>query len=132
MKTTTIVSLLLLALTARGQDDQDDDNQYEEEQYVNEDEQQETANLHHFRPAGRAALPQVNYNCQCSKYTYQDKYRRVQGNCLSIDSTGARWCFVDPRYSKCSDLRSSKIRNRSWSRQACATPARSSHRCRGH
>jgi hypothetical protein len=132
MKTTTIVSLLLLALTARGQYDQYDDDQHEDEQYVDEDEQQETANLHHFLPVAKAASPQVNCNCQCSNYTYRDKNRRVQGNCRAVDSTGARWCFVDPRYSKCSDLQYAKNRNRSWSRQACATPARSSRLCRGH
>jgi hypothetical protein len=118
MKTTTIVSLLLLALTARGQDDQDDDDQYE-------DEEQEGG------PVGKASSRNVNCICQCSNYTVLDKHGRVKGNCRSIDSTGAAWCFVDRRYSKCSDLIYSSVWNRSWSRQACATASLSSRQCRG-
>ena len=28
----------------------------------------------------------------------------VQGNCLTVDSTGAQWCYVDTSYSSCADL----------------------------
>ena len=28
----------------------------------------------------------------------------VQGNCRTVDSTGAQWCYVDTSYSSCADL----------------------------
>merc|ERR1712079_752243 len=47
----------------------------------------------------------------------------VQGNCKSVDSTGARWCYVDSHHSSCQDLRfSARFPSNPWSYEACATP----------
>ena len=35
---------------------------------------------------------------------YNTDLRLVQGNCLTVDSTGAQWCYVDSEYSSCQDL----------------------------
>ena len=46
-----------------------------------------------------------------------------QGNCKSVDSTGARWCYVDSHHSSCQDLRfSARFPSNPWSYEACATP----------
>merc|ERR1712002_690970 len=55
----------------------------------------------------RADRPGLGCNCQCSPLTFQDRNGIVHGNCLSI-SNGARWCYVDPRYQECEDLRESQ------------------------
>merc|ERR1711876_128476 len=70
--------------------------------------------------------------CQCSRLTFQDKYGRTQGNCKRADHTGAKWCYVDPRYSQCRDLTYSTRFSRfgeQWSYQACATPGLDSYIC---
>merc|ERR1712242_144944 len=77
-----------------------------------------------------AAAPSgENCFCQCSDLTFQDKYGREQGNCKRADHTGARWCYVDPRYSQCRDLQRSKRFGDRWSYQACATPGLDSYIC---
>jgi hypothetical protein len=81
---------------------------------------------------GRAASRQVNCNCQCSSITFLDKYGQINGNCRSADSTGALWCYVDPRYSQCADLRRSTRFTSLWSYQACATPDLYSAQCGGY
>jgi len=54
----------------------------------------------------------------------------VQGNCRTVDSTGAQWCYVDTSYSSCSDLVPSlRFPNNPWSYEACATPAPGSPLC---
>merc|ERR1712130_908900 len=72
----------------------------------------------------KAASPYVNIGCQCSPLTFLDQYGTTQGNCLSADSTGARWCYVDSAHtSSCQDLRfSARFPNNPWSYEACATP----------
>merc|ERR1712130_624471 len=72
----------------------------------------------------KAASPYVNIGCQCSPLTFLDQYVTTQGNCLSADSTGARWCYVDSAHtSSCQDLRfSARFPNNPWSYEACATP----------
>merc|ERR1712242_51970 len=68
--------------------------------------------------------------CQCSRLTFQDKYGRTQGNCKRADHTGAKWCYVDPRYSRaCRDLKRSKRFSDKWSYQACSTPSLDSYIC---
>ena len=74
----------------------------------------------------KAASPLINCGCQCAPLTFRDakvtpsfkilfrKFRIiyntslvqgvVQGNCLTVDSTGAQWCYVDTSYSSCADL----------------------------
>merc|ERR1712014_179055 len=52
----------------------------------------------------KAASPLVNLGCQCSSLTFVDSQGHVQGNCRSVDSTGARWCYVDHLPSSCQDL----------------------------
>ena len=53
-----------------------------------------------------------------------------QGNCLTVDSTGAQWCYVDTSYSSCADLVPSlRFPNNPWSYEACATPAPGSPLC---
>merc|ERR1712198_480380 len=53
----------------------------------------------------KAASPLTNCGCQCSSLTFVDSAGHVQGNCRSVDSTGARWCYIDPSYgTSCQDL----------------------------
>merc|ERR1712061_810805 len=49
----------------------------------------------------KAASPLINCGCQCSSLTFRDANGVVQGNCLTVDSTGAQWCYVDSAYSSC-------------------------------
>merc|ERR1712038_625925 len=78
----------------------------------------------------KAASPLINCGCQCSSLTFRDANGVVQGNCLTVDSTGAQWCYVDPAYSSCQDLVPSKgFPNNPWSYEACATPAQGSPLC---
>merc|ERR1711936_1017559 len=72
----------------------------------------------------KAASPYVNIGCQCSPLTFQDQYGAIQGNCKSVDSTGARWCYIDQSFgSSCQDKRfSARFPNNPWSYEACATP----------
>merc|ERR1711971_1177155 len=71
----------------------------------------------------KAASPFVNLGCQCSSLTFVDSHGQVQGNCRSVDSTGARWCYVDHLPSSCQDLsHSARFPNNPWSCEACSTP----------
>merc|ERR1719410_1726839 len=49
----------------------------------------------------KAASPLINCGCQCAPLTFRDAKGVVQGNCLTVDSTGAQWCYVDTSYSSC-------------------------------
>merc|ERR1712183_400200 len=78
----------------------------------------------------KAASPLINCGCQCSSLTFRDANGVVQGNCLTVDSTGAQWSYVDPAYSSCQDLVPSKrFPSNPWSYEACATPAQGSPLC---
>merc|ERR1719150_2537633 len=78
----------------------------------------------------KAASPLINCGCQCSSLTFRDANGVVQGNCVTVDSTGAQWCYVDPAYSSCQDLvPSRRFPNNPWSYEACATPAQGSPLC---
>merc|ERR1711953_215177 len=80
----------------------------------------------------KASSPLINCGCQCSSLTFRDANGVVQGNCLTVDSTGAQWCYVDQAYSSCQDLVPSKrFPNNPWSYEACATPAPGSPLCPG-
>merc|ERR1711936_104743 len=71
----------------------------------------------------KAASPFVNLGCQCSSLTFVDSHGLVQGNCQSVDSTGARWCYVDHLPSTCQDLsHSARFPNNPWTYEACSTP----------
>merc|ERR1712128_288959 len=73
-----------------------------------------------------AASPYTNCGCQCSNLTFKDKYGKTNGNCKSVDHTGAQWCYVDPNQSSsCQDLSytSTRFPGKPWSYEACATPA---------
>merc|ERR1712212_1128854 len=71
----------------------------------------------------KAASHFVNFCCQCSSLTFVDSHGQVQGNCRSVDSTGARWCYVDHLPSSCQDLsHSARFPNNPWSYEACSTP----------
>ena len=41
----------------------------------------------------------------------------LQANCAAPDTTGGGWCYVDPQFSSCHDLRGPA--NKPWSYQAC-------------
>merc|ERR1711874_779551 len=78
----------------------------------------------------KAASPLINCGCQCSSLTFRDANGVVQGNCLTVDSTGAQWCYVEAAYSSCQDLVPSKrFPNNPWSYEACAPPAQGSPLC---
>merc|ERR1719411_1458951 len=78
----------------------------------------------------KAASPLIYCGCQCAPLTFRDAKGVVQGNCLTVDSTGAQWCYVDTSYSSCADLVPSlRFPNNPWSYEACATPAPGSPLC---
>eukprot|EP00088_Acartia_fossae_P032235 TRINITY_DN33024_c0_g1_i1.p1 TRINITY_DN33024_c0_g1~~TRINITY_DN33024_c0_g1_i1.p1 ORF type:complete len:243 (-),score=42.93 TRINITY_DN33024_c0_g1_i1:188-916(-) len=77
----------------------------------------------------RAASRDTNCGCQCSSLTFKDKYGKINGNCKSTDRTGAQWCYVDPYYNNCSDLKRSQRFDKYWSYEACATPEPNSYEC---
>merc|ERR1712014_70783 len=80
----------------------------------------------------KASSPLINCGCQCSSLTFRDAGGVVQGNCLTVDSTGAQWCYVDPAYSSCQDLvPSQRFPNNPWSYEACAAPPHTSPVCLG-
>merc|ERR1719295_973653 len=77
----------------------------------------------------KAASPLTNCGCQCSSLTFRDTEGVVQGNCNTVDSTGAQWCYVES-YSTCQDLvPSQRFPHNPWSYEACATPAIGSSLC---
>merc|ERR1712110_601747 len=66
----------------------------------------------------KAASPFVNLGCQCGSLTF-------------VDSTGARWCYIDHLPSSCQDLsHSARFPNNPWSYEACSTPPE--HSCAHH
>merc|ERR1712053_58904 len=78
----------------------------------------------------KASSPLTNCGCQCSSLTFRDAGGVVQGNCRTVDSTGAQWCYVDPAHSSCQDLvPSQRFPNNPWSYEACATPSLGSPLC---
>ena len=79
----------------------------------------------------KAASPLTNCGCQCSSLTFADSAGVVQGNCKTVDGSGARWCYVDAAYgSSCQDLTpSARFPANPWSYEACATPAIGSYEC---
>ena len=78
----------------------------------------------------KAASPYTNCGCQCSSLTFLDSSNIIQGNCNTVDGTGAQWCYVDSSLSTCQDLvPSSRFPHNPWSYQACATPPIGSPAC---
>lgn len=78
----------------------------------------------------KAASPYTNCGCQCSSLTFLDSSSTVQGNCNTVDGTGAQWCYVDSSLSSCQDLvPSSRFPHNPWSYEACATPPIGSLAC---
>merc|ERR1712177_106980 len=72
----------------------------------------------------KAASSVINCGCQCSSLTFLDSAGVEQGNCKTVDGTGAQWCYVDSTASTCQDLvPSQRFPHNPWSYQACATPA---------
>nr|XP_040571275.1 loricrin-like isoform X2 [Lepeophtheirus salmonis] len=75
----------------------------------------------------KAASLKSNCGCQCNNYIFRDNYGKTQGNCNTVDKTGAKWCYVS-RGNTCNDVTYSKRRDergqpRQISNEACATPA---------
>merc|ERR1712122_471041 len=78
----------------------------------------------------KAASSQINCGCQCSSLTFLDSAGVEQGNCKTVDGTGAQWCYVDSTASTCQDLvPSQRFPHNPWSYEACATPAIGSLLC---
>merc|ERR1739842_88043 len=78
----------------------------------------------------KAASSSINCGCQCSSITFLDTSGTEQGNCRTVDGTGAQWCYVDSTLSTCQDLvPSERFPHNPWSYEACATPAIGSHLC---
>merc|ERR1711909_89187 len=72
----------------------------------------------------KAASSLINCGCQCSSITFLDSAGVKQGNCKTVDGTGAQWCYVDSTASTCQDLvPSQRFPHNPWSYEACATPA---------
>merc|ERR1712198_243309 len=55
-------------------------------------------------PDTKASSPLINCGCQCSPLTFRDAKGEVQGNCRTVDGTGAQWCYVDSAYSSPTDI----------------------------
>merc|ERR1711909_182387 len=78
----------------------------------------------------KAASYVINCGCQCSSITFLDSAGVEQGNCKTVDGTGAQWCYVDSTASTCQDLvPSERFPHNPWSYEACATPAVGSALC---
>merc|ERR1711909_157885 len=78
----------------------------------------------------KAASSVINCGCQCSSITFLDSAGVEQGNCKTVDGTGAQWCYVDSTASTCQDLvPSERFPHNPWSYEACATPAVGSALC---
>merc|ERR1739840_88302 len=78
----------------------------------------------------KAASSLINCGCQCSSITFLDSAGEEQGNCNTVDGTGAQWCYVDSTASTCQDLvPSQRFPHNPWSYEACATPAIGSALC---
>merc|ERR1739842_108746 len=78
----------------------------------------------------KAASSLINCGCQCSSITFLDFAGEEQGNCNTVDGTGAQWCYVDSTASTCQDLvPSQRFPHNPWSYEACATPAIGSALC---
>merc|ERR1711992_45458 len=78
----------------------------------------------------KAASSSINCGCQCSSITFLDSAGVEQGNCKTVDGTGAQWCYVDSSASTCQDLvPSERFPHNPWSYEACATPAVGSALC---
>merc|ERR1712064_177544 len=78
----------------------------------------------------KAASSQINCGCQCSSLTFLDSAGVEQGNCKTVDGTGAQWCYVDHLPSTCQDMvPSERFPHNPWSYEACATPAEGSALC---
>nr|XP_040571383.1 keratin, type I cytoskeletal 9-like isoform X1 [Lepeophtheirus salmonis] len=74
----------------------------------------------------KAASLQTNCGCQCNNYIFLDKYGKTQGNCNTVDKSGAKWCYVS-RGNTCNDVTYSSRKDergqpRRISNEACATP----------
>merc|ERR1712066_449664 len=61
--------------------------------------------------------------CQCNNaLTFQDKYGRTHGACITADNTGRKWCYTTGGYPGCPDASASKrFPNNPWSYQACSS-----------
>merc|ERR1739845_254679 len=61
--------------------------------------------------------------CQCNNaLTFQDKYGRTHGACITADNSGRKWCYTTGGYLGCSDASPSKrFPNNPWSYQACSS-----------
>merc|ERR1712061_605871 len=78
----------------------------------------------------KAASSQINCGCQCSSITFLDSAGVEQGNCKTVDGTGAQWCYVDHLPSTCQDMvPSERFPHNPWSYEPCAPPAIGSLLC---
>merc|ERR1739840_60150 len=78
----------------------------------------------------KAASSSINCGCQCSSITFRDADGNEQGNCRTVDGTGAQWCYVDHLLSSCQDMvPSERFPHNPWSYEACATPSIGSLLC---
>merc|ERR1712203_939308 len=78
----------------------------------------------------KAASSLINCGCQCSSITFLDSAGLEQGNCKTVDGTGAQWCYVDHLPSTCQDMvPSDRFPLNPWSYEACATPPEGSALC---
>merc|ERR1712020_142200 len=78
----------------------------------------------------KAASSSINCGCQCSSITFLDSDGNEQGNCKTVDGTGAQWCYVDHLPSSCQDMvPSDRFPHNPWSYEACATPPEGSALC---
>merc|ERR1712186_136397 len=81
----------------------------------------------------KATSSSINCGGQCSSITFLDSSGTEQGNCKTVDGTGAQWCYVDSTLSTCQDLvPSDRFPHNPWSYQACATPALGTYLCPAH
>merc|ERR1712117_705681 len=67
---------------------------------------------------------------QAASLAFLDSAGVEQGNCKTVDGTGAQWCYVDHLPSSCQDMvPSERFPHNPWSYEACATPPEGSALC---
>merc|ERR1711976_287498 len=59
------------------------------------------------------------YGCYCMDLTFQDHFGNVNGNCLSTDPSGFRWCYVSEWSSCYHKQRSQRYYNTYYSYEPC-------------
>merc|ERR1711971_119158 len=68
--------------------------------------------------------------CKCRQTNYKDFNQMIQGNCMTADNTGRKWCFINSE--DCEDKFGLDKRFNLWkSYKGCSSPSADSDECLG-